>query len=191
VPQPEGWADRQRSLLTSLADAIVWIWTGSCTVSHVSEVNYTNRARARSPVPGTYCTLCSYSVDYCTVRRTYLRWHKGFFTKHYFTYRTADQIVSPLSSPERKMSLVCLAIVGKDNEPLYQRDFSPYDECTEEEEDCFGFGSSLASDTISLRHEVCLPGNFIKSLDFSPHLTSVLSVHDARCVGLRGRVAYE
>jgi hypothetical protein len=27
--QPEGWADRQRSLLTSLADVDVLLWTGS------------------------------------------------------------------------------------------------------------------------------------------------------------------
>jgi hypothetical protein len=29
VPQPAGWANRKRSLLMSLADAMVWVWTGS------------------------------------------------------------------------------------------------------------------------------------------------------------------
>lgn len=62
------------------------------------------------------------------------------------------------------MSLLCLVIVGKDNEPLYQRDFSPSDAHTsassssmsDGDDDPFGFHEAMQSSegTISLRHEV-------------------------------------
>lgn len=62
------------------------------------------------------------------------------------------------------MSLLCLVIVGKDNEPLYQRDFGPREKddpaavVSDDEADCFGFASTMRSTetTISLRHEVSL-----------------------------------
>lgn len=59
------------------------------------------------------------------------------------------------------MSLLCLVIVGKDNEPLYQRDFESSEDgaaavVSDDEADSYGFGSAIRStkNTISLRHEV-------------------------------------
>ena len=58
------------------------------------------------------------------------------------------------------MSLLCLVIVGKDNEPLYQRDFVSQEVAAaavvSDDDDCFGFASAMRSTegTISLRHEV-------------------------------------
>jgi len=87
------------------------------------------------------------------------------------------------------MSLLCLAIVGKDNEPLYQRDFVPLEEdepaVVSDEEDCFGFASTMHStkDTISLRHEVSVMEILILYLPVHDAHT-VFSVHDALGAGL-------
>lgn len=90
------------------------------------------------------------------------------------------------------MSLLCLVIVGKENEPLYQRDFDPRENkdpaaavSDDEAGDCFGFASAMRSteSTISLRHEVSLimgldcirSSQTLLSYPFLPSL----SVHDA------------
>lgn len=56
------------------------------------------------------------------------------------------------------MSLQCLAIVGKSNEPLYLRDIATIDEQShnpdeEKKDDVFGFSDAVANDSLSLRHE--------------------------------------
>jgi hypothetical protein len=74
------------------------------------------------------------------------------------------------------MSLLCLVIVGKDNEPLYQRDFGPRENddpaavVSDDEADCFGFASTMRSTetTISLRHEFMMHS----ALDYLDEATS-------------------
>lgn len=57
------------------------------------------------------------------------------------------------------MALLCLAIVGKENEPLYLRDFQKGDSIdpasTSEQEECFGFGRAptALNDSLSLEQE--------------------------------------
>lgn len=81
------------------------------------------------------------------------------------------------------MSLLCLVIAGKDNEPLYQRDFLSLEQdeaavVSDEEGDAFGFASAIRStkDTISLRHEV----SFMKC--DSVALILLQSSHTVSCV---------
>lgn len=85
------------------------------------------------------------------------------------------------------MSLLCLVIVGKENEPLYQRDFGSPDEdgaaavVSDDEADCFGFASAMRSteNTISLRHEVSFDvGNEFSSVHRLSQPRPFL-VHDA------------
>jgi hypothetical protein len=62
------------------------------------------------------------------------------------------------------MSLVCIAIVGKENSPLYLRDFdddessdSNHSVVGEGEDDPFGFSSAETTvhESSSLQHQVC------------------------------------
>lgn len=94
------------------------------------------------------------------------------------------------------MSLLCLVIVGKDNEPLYQRDFGSFEEGDEAaagvSDDCFGFASAMQStkDTISLRHEVRIRmkmNTVLYTFTISANIIIVTVVHDARRARLFGR----
>jgi hypothetical protein len=134
----------------------------------------------------------SYEVATAEEPRTFLP-HNWPRSLHRFPllHRPVLCLLSSLSSSiERNMSLLCLVIVGKDNAPLYQRDFVSSDSSSKDkEEDCFGFASAMQSDTISLRHEVCARDR-LYIISFPTLLFLFLLVHDARCVGLRRRLAY-
>jgi Sedlin, N-terminal conserved region len=52
------------------------------------------------------------------------------------------------------MALLCLAIVGKNNEPLYVHDMASQDDETNDDDvDIFGFSEVAANDSLSFRNE--------------------------------------